>query len=74
MKTGVIFRKTQKRRTMTKAELRINNFSSGVRKLDDKSLSYIHKLTQVLFMVEHPPFYPGSEKKAFEYRKGKSSV
>jgi hypothetical protein len=49
---------------MTKAERRINNFSSGVRKLDDKSLSYIHKLTQVLFMVEHPPVYPGSEKKA----------
>jgi len=54
---------------MTKAELRISNFSSGVRKLNNKSLSYIHKLTQVLFMVEHPPVYPGSEKKAHELEK-----
>jgi hypothetical protein len=54
---------------MTKAELRISNFSSGVRKLDDKSLSYIHKLTQVLFMVEHPPVYPILERKTTELGK-----
>jgi hypothetical protein len=43
---------------MTKAERRIRDFSSGMRKLDDKSLNYIHKLTQVLFMFEHPSIYP----------------
>jgi hypothetical protein len=56
---------------MTKAELRISNFSSGVRKLDEKSLSYIHKLTQVLFMVEHPPVYPIFERKTIELGKKK---
>jgi len=51
---------------MTKAERRISDFSSGVRKLDVKNLSYIRKLTQVLFMVEHPTVYPGSEGKGTE--------
>jgi len=54
---------------MTKAERRINNFSSGISKLDDKSLNYIHKLTHVLFMFEHLPVYQGSEKKAVEPEK-----
>jgi len=49
---------------MTKAERRISDFSSGMKKLDDNSLTYIHKLTQVLFMVEHPPVYPVSGEKA----------
>jgi len=51
---------------MTKTERRISDFSSGMRKLDVKSLSYIRKLTQVLFTVEHPPIYPGAGKKAVE--------
>jgi len=54
---------------MTKAERRISDFSSGVRKLDVKSLSYIRKLTQVLFTVEHLPVYPGAGKKAVELEK-----
>jgi len=51
---------------MTKAERRISDFSSGMRKLNDKNLSYIHNLTQVLFMVEHSPGYPGSDGKGTE--------
>jgi len=51
---------------MTKEERRISDFSSGMKKLDDKSLNYIHRLTQILFFVEHPQVYPGSEKKAVE--------
>jgi hypothetical protein len=54
---------------MTKTKRRINDFSSGIRKLNNKSLSYINKLTQILFMVEQPPVYPGLEKKAHELEK-----
>jgi hypothetical protein len=56
---------------MTKTEQRIINFSSGIRKLNDKSLSYIHKLTKVLFMVEHQPIYPMSKKKDIKLEKKK---
>jgi hypothetical protein len=34
-------------------------------------LDYIHGLTQVLFMVEHPPVYPFSGGKAAELEKKK---
>jgi hypothetical protein len=56
---------------MTKAECRINAFSSGIRKLNDNSLSYIHKLTKVLFMVEHQPIYSMSKKKDIKLEKKK---
>jgi hypothetical protein len=48
---------------MTKAERRINDFSSGIKQLSDESRNYIHKLTHVLHLVEKPPIYPGLEKK-----------
>jgi hypothetical protein len=48
---------------MTKTERLIKTFSSGIKKLDNHSLNYIHSLTQVLFMVEHPPVYPVSGEK-----------
>jgi hypothetical protein len=48
---------------MVKTEQRIKTFSSGIKKLDNHSFDYIHRLTQVLFMVEHPPVYPVAEKK-----------
>jgi len=56
---------------MTKAERRISDFSSGMKKLNVKSLSYIHRLTQVLFTVEHSPIYPGAGKKAVELEKNR---
>jgi cob(I)alamin adenosyltransferase len=43
---------------MVKAERRIRDFSSGIKKLSNHSLDYIHRLTQVLFLVERPPVYP----------------
>jgi hypothetical protein len=54
---------------MTKTERRIRDFSSGMRKLDNHSLNYIHSLTQVLFMVEHLPVYPAAREKAAELEK-----
>jgi cob(I)alamin adenosyltransferase len=54
---------------MIKAERRIKTFSSGIKKLDNNSLNYIHRLTQVLFMVEHPPVYPVEEGKIYESEK-----
>jgi len=54
---------------MTKSERRIGDFSSGIKKLNNHSLNYIHKLTQVLFMIEHPPVCPGLEKKDAELEK-----
>jgi len=54
---------------MTKSERRIGDFSSGIKKLNNHSLNYIHKLTQVLFMVEHPPVYPCLENKDIEVKK-----
>jgi hypothetical protein len=56
---------------MTKTERRISAFSSGVKKLSNHSLDYIHGLTQVLFMVEHLPVYPFSGGKAAELEKKK---
>ncbi|MCL2763344.1 MAG: hypothetical protein FWD36_09110 [Treponema sp.] len=43
---------------MTKAEWRIRNFSSGMQKLGDNSRNYMHKLTHILFLVEHAPICP----------------
>jgi len=43
---------------MTKPERRIRTFSTGVKKLDNRGLNYIHSLTQVLFMVENPSACP----------------
>jgi hypothetical protein len=54
---------------MTKTEQRIRAFSSGMKKLDNHSRNYIHRLTQILFLAEHPPVYPVSGKKAFESKK-----
>jgi hypothetical protein len=54
---------------MDKAERRIKIFSSGLKKLNNNSLDYIHGLTQVLFMVEHPPVYPAALEKAAELAK-----
>jgi cob(I)alamin adenosyltransferase len=51
---------------MVKAERRIKTFSSGIKKLSNNSLEYIHRLTQVLFMVEHPLGYPVGREKAAE--------
>ena len=48
---------------MTNAEQRLVDFSSGMKKLGDDSRNYIHKLTQVLFLVERPPIYPALKKK-----------
>jgi len=56
---------------MTKAERRISDFSSGMKKLNDKNLRYIRKLTQVLFTVEHPLVYSGAGKKAVYMRQDK---
>jgi hypothetical protein len=53
---------------MTKTERRIKTFSSGIKKLGNHSLDYIHKLTQVLFLVEHGPVYPVSTEKAHELK------
>jgi hypothetical protein len=49
---------------MTKTERRIRTFSSGMRKLDNNSINYIHWLTQVLFLVEHPPVLQASGENA----------
>jgi len=54
---------------MTKTGGRIKTFSSGIKKLSNHSLDYIHRLTQILFMVEHPPIYPVSLEKADELEK-----
>jgi hypothetical protein len=54
---------------MSKIGRRIKTFSSGIKKLDYYSLDYIHRLTQVLFLVEHPPVYPSSGKKVPELEK-----
>jgi hypothetical protein len=51
---------------MVKAERRIKKFSSGIKKLSNHSMDYIHRLTQVLFMVEHPPIYPFEREKTVE--------
>jgi hypothetical protein len=59
---------------MTKIERRIGAFSSGIKKLDSRSLNYIHRLTQDLFMIEHLPVYPGSGGKVPELKEGKPSV
>jgi len=56
---------------MTKSERRIGDFSLGIKKLNNHSLNYIHKLTQILFMVEHPPVCPSLEKKDAEVKKKK---
>ncbi|MDR2716552.1 MAG: hypothetical protein LBB89_00605 [Treponema sp.] len=48
---------------MTKAEWRIKDFSSGIKKLSNHSRNYIRQLTHVLFLVEQPPVYPVPEKK-----------
>jgi cob(I)alamin adenosyltransferase len=49
---------------MVKTERRIRAFSSGLKKLDKNSLNYIHRLAQVLFLVERPPVNPVSGEKA----------
>jgi cob(I)alamin adenosyltransferase len=54
---------------MVKAERRIRAFLSGIKKLDNNSLNYIHRLTQVLFLVECPPVYPVSGGKTAELEK-----
>ena len=46
---------------MTKAEQRLRDFSSGMKKLGNDSRDYIHKLTRVLFFVEKPPVCPVAE-------------
>ena len=43
---------------MTKEERRIRDFSSGMKNLDDEGRSYIHRLTNILFLVEKPPVCP----------------
>jgi hypothetical protein len=53
---------------MTKTERRSKDFSSGMRKLGNQSLNYIHKLAQVLLMVEHTFVYQRSEKKTAEIK------
>jgi len=58
---------------MTKSERRIGDFSSGIKKLNNHSLNYIHKLTQVLFMVEHPPVCPIIENKNLLPKKGRKN-
>jgi len=56
---------------MTKSERRIGDFSSGIKKLNNHSLNYIHKLTQVLFMVEHPLVCPCLERNDIDLEKKK---
>jgi hypothetical protein len=56
---------------MVKAERRIKAFSSGLKKLDKNNLNYIHKLAQVLSLVECPPVNPSSGEKAVWLEKGK---
>ena len=48
---------------MTKAEKRVRDFSSGMKKLGNDSRNYIHKLTHVLFLVEQSPVCPVDKKK-----------
>ena len=52
---------------MTDSEQRLVDFSSGMKKLGNDSRDYIHKLTQVLFLVEKPPVYPVLEKKPSKF-------
>jgi len=54
---------------MTKTERRISDFSSGMKKLDDKNLSYIRKLTLVMFTVEQSLLNHGAKKKNVELGK-----
>jgi hypothetical protein len=51
---------------MAKTERRVRAFLAGLKKLDNNSMNYIHRLTQVLFLVERPPVYPVSVEKASE--------
>jgi cob(I)alamin adenosyltransferase len=51
---------------MTKTERRIKTFSSGIKKLENHGLNYIHRLTQVLFLVERPLVYPAARGKTDE--------
>ena len=46
---------------MTKAERRIRDFSSGMKKLGNGSRTYIHKLANVLLLVEKPPVCPAEK-------------
>jgi len=48
---------------MTKAERRIRDFSSGLKKLSDKSQNYINKLAHNLFLIEQSSAYPVFNKK-----------
>jgi cob(I)alamin adenosyltransferase len=59
---------------MVKTERRIKAFSSGLKKLDKNSLNYIHRLAQVLFLVERPPVNPSSGEKSHVVRKGKAEI
>jgi hypothetical protein len=43
---------------MTKEERRVRDLSSGMKKLGDESRDYIHRLANVLFLVEQPPVCP----------------
>ena len=56
---------------MTKAEERIRDFSSGMKKLGSDSRDYLRKLAHVLFLVEQPPVCPVAERDSSE--RGKES-
>jgi len=48
---------------LTKAEQRIKDFSSGIKKLSGNSQDYMHKLTHVLLLVEQLPIAPTAVEK-----------
>ncbi|MDR2922275.1 MAG: hypothetical protein LBU85_02895 [Treponema sp.] len=56
---------------MVKTERRIAAFTSGLKKLDNNGLNYIHRLAQVLFLVERPPVNPSAGGKSAGLEKGK---
>jgi len=54
-----LFGKQQRQKVkMTKTEKRVEIFKSGMKVLSEDSKDYIHKLTHILLLVEHPPVYP----------------
>jgi len=59
---------------MTKTERRISDFSSGMKRLNDKNLNYIHKLTKDLFIVENNSGYSCSERKNIEVYKNNTCL
>lgn len=57
---------------MTKAEQRIRDFSSGMKKLSENSRNYIYELTYTLSLVKQTPAFLFLEEKCPELVMGKA--